>query len=309
MIKVKIDNEAIKDIEIKTEVTETTVKVTVEAKDEESGVEDFYYKVNDSEYIKSENGNINIEGLKPGTEYEVTIKVVDKLGNEKEVTFKVTTEEAKEDSSNTTNEAPPQGEASDTTTNNNNTNNDTNDETEDKKEDTTLSEMPEISLSGVPTYFEAGESYKLPTSYKLGKSGGTVKCTVNGTEYKNTSELGLGVHKIKCKAVSNTGLSVEVQKDVEVIPETSEEMIWDGWITMNLYFPANSTDWQWRLGNEEETRTGEEDTGWQDYTGPITVRLTDVENVYIRYKLNGEEVIIPPKGKLLVDIQPGSYQI
>ena len=36
------------------------------------------------------------------------------------------------------------------------------------------------------------------------------------------------------------------------------------------------------LGSEEEIRTGYKDDGWQDYTGPILVKLSDVENIYIR---------------------------
>ena len=86
----------------------------------------------------------------------------------------------------------------------------------------------------------------------------------------------------------------------------TDEEIWDGWITLTLYYPAGSTDRQWRLGEEGETRY-DENLAWKDYTGPITVRLSDVENVWIRYNLNGEEVIIPPSGRVLVDIQPDSW--
>ena len=73
-----------------------------------------------------------------------------------------------------------------------------------------------------------------------------------------------------------------------------------------MYYPAGSTDRQWRLGEEGETRY-DENLMWQDYTGPIWVRLNDVENVWIRYNLNGEEQIIAPNGRLAVDIQPDSY--
>lgn len=86
----------------------------------------------------------------------------------------------------------------------------------------------------------------------------------------------------------------------------TEEDMWDGWIRLTLYYPAGATEKQWRLGEEGETRY-DENLMWKDYTGPILVRLSDVENVWIKYNMNGEEVIVPPTGKILVDIQPDSY--
>ena len=86
------------------------------------------------------------------------------------------------------------------------------------------------------------------------------------------------------------------------IDQISDE-IWDGWIKLTLYYPSGATEKQWRLGTEGEVRS---DTMllWQDYTGPITIPLDRTKDVWIRYNLNGEEVIIPPAGTLLVDIQP-----
>ena len=86
----------------------------------------------------------------------------------------------------------------------------------------------------------------------------------------------------------------------------SEENIWEGWITLTLYYPAGATEKQWRLGEEGETRYDEK-LMWKNYTGPITVRLTDVENVWIKYKINGKEQIVAPEGRIVVDIQPDSY--
>ena len=83
--------------------------------------------------------------------------------------------------------------------------------------------------------------------------------------------------------------------------ETDSEM-WDGWITLTLYYPSGATEKMWRLGQEGETRSDDNLT-WEYYTGPITVRLSQVENIWIKYKINGETVIIPPLGKLLVDIE------
>lgn len=96
-----------------------------------------------------------------------------------------------------------------------------------------------------------------------------------------------------------------VDKDAKSQTQEQDEM-WDGWVKLTLYYPEGSTNKQWRIGEEGETRFDEE-LMWQNYDGPITVRLKDVENVWIKYELNGEEQIIAPKGRLAVDIQPDSY--
>ncbi|MFV0249526.1 MAG: type II secretion system protein [Bacilli bacterium] len=82
--------------------------------------------------------------------------------------------------------------------------------------------------------------------------------------------------------------------------------IWDGWISMTLYYPIGSTNRQWRLGSQGEVRY-DETLMWQNYTGSITVRLDRTEDIWIRYELNNETVTIPPIGTVLVDIEPDSY--
>ena len=293
---VKIDNEAPEEIKVKKTVTETTIKVKVEVKDKETKIEKYYYKIDDGEFEESKKNEYTFKNLKPGTTYKITIKVVDSLGNEKELILNITTKKEKEEDkteedTNLENKDSQKDNNKENNQNNNQKdNNKENNQTsesidnngnkeENKKEDDSkeeeVEEIPELSLSGVPKKFEVGESYKLPTSYKFGKSGGKVSCTVDNKEYKDTKELGIGKKLIKCSAKSNKGVEVRVEKEVEIVQKDIKEETWDGWITMNLYYPEDSTDWQWRLGSEEDTR----DDGWRDYTGPITVRLTDVENV------------------------------
>ena len=301
---VKIDNEAPEEIKVKKTVTETTIKVKVEVKDKETKIEKYYYKIEDGEFEESKKNEYTFKNLKPGTTYKITIKVVDSLGNEKELILNITTKKEKEEDKT---EEDTNLENKDNQNNNENRNNNNNNK--QTENDTKEEEIPTISLSGVPKIFIIGDNYKLPTSYKFGKSGGKVLCTVDNKEYKDTKNLGIGKKLIKCSAKSNKGAETRVEKEVEIKPETKKETVWDGWITMNLYFPVNSTDWQWRLGREDEVRTGDDQTDWQDYTGPITVRLTDVENVYIRYRLNGKLVVEAPTGKLLVDIEPESMYL
>ena len=307
---VKIDNEAPGEIKVKKTVTETTIKVKVEAKDKETKIEKYYYKIDDGEFEESEKNEHIFKNLKPGTTYKITIKVVDSLGNEKELILNITTNAEKIDGSKIEDNTNLDNKNNDNNTDNNQKDitTDDNKENESGKDNNKekIEEIPEISLSGVPKKFEVEESYKLPTSYKFGKSGGKVSCTVDDKEYNDTKDLGIGIKLIKCSAKSNAGIEVKIEKEVEIIQKDIKETTWDGWITMNLYYPEDSTNWQWRLGKEEDIR----DDGWKDYTGPITVRLTDVENIYIRYKLkNGETVIIAPTGRLVVDIEPTSYTL
>ncbi len=90
------------------------------------------------------------------------------------------------------------------------------------------------------------------------------------------------------------------------IIENEDKENFEGWIKLTLNYPENSTDWKWRLGAVGEVRNDPE-LIWKEYTGPIWVRIRDVENVWMRYKMNGEDVIIAPEGRVVVDIEADSY--
>jgi len=169
--------------------------------------------------------------------------------------------------------------------------------------------IPEINLDKVPTEFLYGSKYDLPSYYKFGSSGGKVECKVGEEIYEDTSTLGIGTHVIECIAKGNNGINVRISKKVEVKVSVGIDEEWDGWIRLNLYYPENSTNWEWRIGKEGEIRDGYENTGWQVYTGPILVKLEDVEDVYIRYKQNGETYVVAPNGKVAVDIVPNKYTL
>ena len=95
---VQVDNEnpVIKDI--KESVTESEIKVTVEATDRLSGVNSYFYKIDNQEYVSGTKTH-EYKNLEANKEYEITIKVIDKVGNETIVTKKVKTK-ATDDSSN-----------------------------------------------------------------------------------------------------------------------------------------------------------------------------------------------------------------
>jgi hypothetical protein len=318
---VNIDIEAPMIINITKIVTETTIKLNVTAEDTESGIDKYYYKLGDNPYIESDSSEYTFENLTPNTEYTITVKVVDKAGNEKEITFKVKTNDVGTLNNDPTNPSNPDNNNSnnnnttDPTNNNNNTNTDNNKGTNPNKENPTnpeqpVDEIPEISLSGVPAKINYSDSYDLPTSYKFGPSGGVITCSVdNVSGYTNTNNIFPGDHLIKCTATSNKGTNVSVSKNITVDANVDPDEEWNGWIKMNLYYPENSTNWEWRLGSPSVVRTGNNNDIWKPYTGPITVKLDDVKNVFIRYTLNGKTITQTPDGNIFVDIEPDSYSL
>ena len=93
----------------------------------------------------------------------------------------------------------------------------------------------------------------------------------------------------------------------QIVADSKDGDIWAGWITLHLYYPENSEERMWRLDSRNGTRLEGIET-WQPYTGPITIPLDRVEDIYIKYKIKGKTVIIGPKS-LWVDIEPSSYKI
>ncbi len=97
--------------------------------------------------------------------------------------------------------------------------------------------------------------------------------------------------------------SLTVKEDCAISGEREqkEEEVFDGWVRLTLYYPSNSTERKWRLGSEGEVRT-DDTLNWEDYTGPITIPLARVQDVWIQYKVNNETVVVPPSGRVLVNI-------
>ena len=89
---VKVDNDAPIVEKVKRSAGTKAIKISVEARDEHSGVNTYYYKINEGEYVLGEKEH-TFKGLEANKEYKITIKVVDKVGNETEVEIKKTTKE------------------------------------------------------------------------------------------------------------------------------------------------------------------------------------------------------------------------
>ena len=279
---VQVDNENPVVKKIKEKETENTIKVTIEATDRLSGVNSYFYKIDNQEYVLGTKTR-EYKNLEANKEYKITIKVVDKVGNETIVTKKIKTKES--------NNITDSEETTTTTTTKVTT-------TEEKDE-----VIPIINLDKVPLKFFYGNKYDLPSYYKFGPKGGEVKCIVDEVEEAtDTSKLGIGKHKIVCTAYGNNGINTTVEKEVEVAVEEVDEEENDGWIWLNLHYPANSTKWEWKKLDENEEQSGE-DLNWKEYTGPIRVRVEDVDKIIIRYEIDGNEIIISPDG-YYVDIEP-----
>ena len=307
------------------EVNVKNKKVIIEATDKESGVDKYYYSLDGENYKETKKKFEIKDDVK-----EIYIKVVDKVGNKvisvipiengkinDETTTKVTkttTTTKKQDNNGTTSPSSSTtttknaGQISTSTTTTSTTSTGTTSTTTTTKKGMEY-DIPKINLDKVPLEFIYGSEYELPSEVEFGNDTGTYKCVVEGKEVNTTKDLAIGKHLIVCEATSSHNKKTLVEKEVEVRVKSGEEEIWDGWIRLNLNYPDNSTNWEWRIGKEGEIRDGYDYTGWQDYTGPILVKLDNVKDVYIRYDLLGETYIIAPNGRVAVDIEPTSYTL
>ena len=294
---------------VEKKITTNSIQVEVSAKDEHSGIEGYYYSIDGSTYEKGKS-TYTYSNLEIGKEYTIYVKVVDKVGNITVLSMQVKTKENDNEITPNPTDSPNPTESPLPTDNGNGGSSTTPSPTTtpapDDEKDLVI---PIINLDKVPSNFIYGSKYDLPSYYEFGPTGGTVKCLVDNIEMTDTSSLGIGEHNIECTAYGNNGINVRVTKKIKVEVAEGLDEEWDGWIRLNLYYPDNSINWQWRIGKEGEIRDGYENTGWQDYTGPILVKLDDVKDVYIRYDLLGETYVIAPSGKAAVDIEPDKYTI
>ena len=303
-------------------------KVKIEAIDKESGIKKYYYSI-DGENYKETRKEFEIKDKIE----KISIKVEDKAGNkttvevpvekENEINSTSTTTKVTNEKTTTTIESTTKQPTDVTNPETSTTTGTTTTKTSPTTSATTSTikptstttkkgleyDIPKINLDKVPVEFVYGSEYELPSYVDFGNDEGTYKCVVEGKEETTTKNLAIGKHLIVCEATSKHNKRTMVEKEVEVKVKSGEEEIWDGWIRLNLNYPDNSTNWEWRIGKEGEIRDGYEYTGWQDYTGPILVKLDDVKDVYIRYDLLGETYIIAPNGKVAVDIEPAKYAL
>ena len=315
-VEVYIDNENPVITSLKTtKVDKNSISVEAKAEDSGCGINKYYYSIDGTNYVEGKDG-YTFRNLTPNTKYRVYVKVEDVVGNSIVVSMEVSTlsENGTQPGGNTDPVGPQP-------TDNpiNPTPTPTSDPvgpvpTDNPQPTPTPTpepeenwDIPQISLSDVPTVITYGDKYDLPTSVNFGNDTGTYSCVVRGIEYKDTSTLKIGKNLIVCTATSSHNKQVMIEKEVEVKMTTGEDEILDGWMRYNIYYPEDSYNRQWRLVRNGEVRT--EENGWEDYTGPILIKVEDIENIYIRYDIDGETYIIAPKGRVTVDIEPTNWSV
>ena len=175
-VEVRIDTTGPDILKVNKKATTNSIEVEVEAEDKGSGIDKYFFKLDDGEFIESNKNTYTFKDLEPNKEYTITVKVVDKAGNIKEVTFKVKTD-SNGNVIDENNDETNQEKSTD-----NKDKKDSGKEESTKEETEEVEEIPEISLSKIPNSFTIGESYKIPSSYKFGKSGGKVVCYLDGEE-------------------------------------------------------------------------------------------------------------------------------
>ena len=275
MVTVYIDNDSPIIHEVTSTATNNSIHIDLSAKDNTSKIVRVEYNVNDGKFIDVDNWNngFDINDLNPNTEYTICIRVYDEAGNMVSTCIKVITSDSEE---NKIDKLTP----------------------------------PIINLDKIPSIIEYQDEYELPSYVWYPNEGGTTVCTVDGLEYTNTKDLFLGNQTIKCSATDVNGLSASVEKTILVKyksedPDGMEAQ--DGWIWLTLYYPAESTEWQYEVRNPKMKRTYKD--GWQPYTGPILVHVDDVRNVYIKYLLDGVPHIKAPNGRNLISIEPDEWAV
>ena len=83
-----------------------------------------------------------------------------------------------------------------------------------------------------------------------------------------------------------------------------------GKLLLKYDFPKDAYNIKWRISRTGETRD-DLTLEWQDYDGGICVDPKDSKNIWIKYSQAGNDIINPPDGQLLVDIdyEPKDYNV
>jgi hypothetical protein len=267
-LKVQIDSEAPNISSIDKTVTTRSIEVKVDAKDNLSGVNKYYYSIDNQEYIES-NKSYTFTSLEENKTYNINVRVVDKVGNKVDAIFNVST----------------------TSTNKTNT-----------ESTTTLNKViPNISMIDIPYNITYQDKYNLPTSVTPSKYIDNTICYFNDKEITNTSTLPIGLNSIKCVTTVDTS-SIISYKDINVKVENGKDEIYDNYIRYNINYPTNATHYMYRYQTDDVRL---DDNKWMYYTGPLYIPKDKVNSIIYKYNLNGENIVT--KENMFVDIRADKY--
>ena len=266
-LKVTIDNEAPNIISLEKTVTKRSIEIRVNAKDNLSGINKYYYSIDNQEFIEG-NKSYTFTSLDENKTYDIKVRVVDKVGNIVDASIKIST--------------------SGTNKNNETT--------------TTLNKtIPQISMNDLAMYITYGDKYYLPTNVTPSKYKENTICYADNVEIENTSNLSLGEHEIKCVSTIDN-LSITMYKDINVVLEQGKDEIIDNKVRLNLEYPKEAKNYRYRIITDD-IRT--DDDKWQYYIEPLYINKEDVNKVIIKYDLHGDKIVT--REDLYIDIRPDSY--
>ena len=268
-LKVTVDNESPTITSLEKTITRRSIEIRVTAKDILSGINKYYYSIDNQEYIEGSK-SYTFTSLEENKTYDIKVKVVDKVGNITEASMKISTSGSNKNNETTT---------------------------------TLTKTIPQISLADLPNTIIEKDKYYLPTSITPSKYSDNTICYADNKEVTNTSELSLGKHEIKCVSTIDI-LSIIVYKDINVIVDFGKDEILGDYVKLNLDYNKEAINYMYRI-ETDDTRT--DDDKWTYYTGPLYIKKELVDKVIIKYNLNGERIIT--RDDLYLDIKPDSYVV
>lgn len=270
-LKVQIDNESPSITTIDKVIASRSIEVKLDAKDNLSGVDKYYYSINDSEFIE-DNKSHTFTSLDENTLYTINMRVVDKAGNYIDSSIKLSTS-----SSN-------KGDTSSTTINR---------------------VIPQISMNDIPSYITVGDKYTLPTSITPNKNKEYLTCRdENNNTLENTFELAIGKHQITCD-YSYDNMTIKTYKTINVLIDNGSDKVFDNNVRLNLDYPEDARVYMYRFITND-VRLDEDK--WNYYVEPLYINKNDVNNIMIKYELDGEQ-IVTTNNDLYIDIRPESYKV
>jgi len=98
------------------------------------------------------------------------------------------------------------------------------------------SKTPEV-LIDIPDKITLNSDYTLPTSYKVGSSGGTPVCKIEDEIVTNTKDLSVGTYTVNCSLTNGVGVTSTTSKTFKIAELTFGEVILEN----NEIISANPT--------------------------------------------------------------------
>lgn len=218
-LKVSIDNEAPIINDIDRTITTRSIEIRVNAKDTISGIDKYYYSIDNREYIEGNKSYI-FTSLEENRKYVVKVRVVDKAGNFVETKMELNTFGS------------------------------------NKESDSIPDIIPQIDMSDISSYIKEHESVEVPTKVTPNKYKDNTKCYIDDKEINNLSDLSLGTYKLKCETTIDSFV-LSTYKDINIELSSGEDEIEEEYVRLNLTYPKEATQYMYRFISDEVRVDGE----------------------------------------------------